>query len=411
MDQVRHGRQKTPSAIGSVLRFLGVAIAVVAISSVAVVAYAVTNITQTISNNAVDIGGETPPPPPPFLGAFDGGFTMLVVGTDNDANQGDSFGERDATLNDVNILLHVSADHQNAVVVSFPRDLVIPHPECTDPATGDVYDSMSAQPLNEAYSRGGLGCVVDTITNLTSVPIQYAAATSFNGVIEMTNAVGGVEVCAADDIADADSGSYLTAGLHTVQGQDALAFLRNRHGVGDGSDLSRIGSQQQYLSSLLRKIRSDSTLSDPTKLYGLASAASQNIIPSTSLKGLDSMVSLALTLKDVDLSKVVFVQYPVAAYTEDPNKVQPVYSLADELFNRILTDQPFTLPADSTVTGSTIAGGETPPADTPPADTPPTDAAPPADEAPTDSAATPDVIEGLKGQTAAEQTCATAFSG
>jgi LCP family protein required for cell wall assembly len=407
MNQMRHGRQKTPSAIGSVLRFLGVALAVVAISSVAVVAYAVTNITQTISNNAVDIGGATPPPPPPFLGAFDGGFNMLIVGTDNDAAQGEDYGERDATLNDVNILLHVSANHQDAVVVSFPRDLVIPHPECTDPTTGDVYDSMSAQPLNEAFSRGGLGCVVDTITNLTTVPIQYAAATSFNGVIEMTNAVGGVEVCLVDPISDPDSGLDLPAGLSTVEGQTALAFLRNRHGVGDGSDLSRIGSQQQYLSSLLRKIRSESTLSDPTKVYGLATAASQNIIPSTSLQGLDSMVSLALTLKDVDLSKIVFVQYPVSAYVEDPNKVQPVDSLAEELFARMLADQPFTLPADSTAPGSTIAGGDTPPTEAPPA----TDAAPPATDAPTDVAETPDVIEGLKGQTAAEQTCSSAFSG
>ncbi len=404
MAQVRHGRQTTPSAIGSVLRFLGVALAVVAISAVAVVGYAVTSVTQTISDNAVDIGGETPAPPPPFFGAFEGGFTMLVVGTDYDSNQGDDFGERDATLNDVNILLHVSADHQNAVVVSFPRDLVIAHPECKDPTTGDVYDAMSAQPLNEAYSRGGLGCVVDTISSLTGVPIQYAASTSFKGVIEMTNAVGGVEVCAADDIADPDSGSYLTAGLHTVQGQEALAFLRNRHGVGDGSDLARIGSQQQYLSSLLRKIKSESTLSDPTKVYGLAHAAAANIIPSQSLSGLDSMVSLALTLKDIDLSKVVFVQYPVAAYVEDPNKVQPVQSLAEELFARVLADQPFSLPADSTVTGSTDV-------DAPPTETPATDAAPPASDAPTDVAGTPDVIEGLKGQTAAEQTCANAFSG
>ncbi|MDO9397860.1 MAG: LCP family protein [Herbiconiux sp.] len=402
---IRHGRQRTGSAAAFVLRSLGIAVAVLAVSAIVVVSYAVTSITQTFSQNAVDLGGETPAAPPPFLGAFEGGFNMLIAGTDNDANQGEEFGERDATLNDVNILLHVSADHTNAVVVSFPRDLVIPHPECTDPETGETFDAMSAQPLNEAYSRGGLACVAATITNLTGVPIQYGAATSFNGVIEMTNAVGGVEVCAADDIADPDSGSYLTAGLHTVQGQEALAFLRNRHGVGDGSDLSRIGSQQQYLSSLLRKIRSESTLSDPTKLYGLAQAAAQNITPSTSLQSADSMVSLALTLKDVDLSQVVFVQYPTEAYVEDANKVQPTYELADALFERVLTDQPVNLAADSTVEGSTVV---------------PTDGAAPT-EAPvepvdpevpaTDSAATPDVIEGLKGQTAAEQTCAQAFSG
>ncbi|WP_066039799.1 LCP family protein [Herbiconiux solani] len=412
---VRHGRLHTPSPVAAVVKTLAVVLAVALVSAGAVTAYAVSSVTQQFSANAVDISnGEDAPAPPPFLSAFEGGFNMLVIGTDNDPNQGDSFGERDATLNDVNILLHVSADHQNAVVVSFPRDLVIPHPECEDPTTGDVYDSMSAQPLNEAFSRGGLACVTKTVSNLTGLNIQYAAATSFNGVIEMTNAVGGVPVCLVDAISDTDSGLDLPAGTSVIEGQMALAFLRNRHGVGDGSDLARIASQQQYLSSLIRTMKSANTLSDLTKLYGLATAAGQNILPSKSLASPDAMVSLALTLKDVDLSKIVFVQYPAASSSAYPNKVVPVVDTADELFAKVLADEPFTLPEDSTGTGSTVVADPAAPEATPaPTADAGADPATPATDAPTTDApvaAAPEVIDGLKGQTAAEQTCANPFT-
>lgn len=269
---------------------------------------------------------------------------------------------------------------------------------------------MRAQPLNVAYGRGGLACAAATVSALTQLPIQYAAATSFNGVIALTDAVGGVEVCATEPMFDADSGVDLPEGRTTVSGPTALAFLRNRHGIGNGSDLSRIGGQQQYLASLLRKIRSDSTLSDPSKLYALAQAAGHNVIPSTSLGSADTMVSLALTLKDVDLSSIVFVQYPVTPYTEDHNKVQPLPDVADELFARILADQPFTLPDDATASGTTITDTDTA---TDPA-SPDTQPAGPTDgETPvaTPSEESPPVIEGLNGQRADQETCASGFTG
>ncbi|GAA2225168.1 LCP family protein [Herbiconiux moechotypicola] len=404
---VRHGRLHTPSAVGLVVKSLAVALAVVLVSVSGVAAYAITNLAQQVNENAVDISGGEVIAAPPVLGAFEGGFNLLVIGTDNDPNQGDTYGERDATLNDVNILLHVSADHKNAVVVSFPRDLVIAHPECTDPQTGETYDAMSAQPLNEAFSRGGLACVNTTIESLTGLDINYAAATSFNGVIEMTNAVGGVPVCLVEPIFDSDSGLDLPAGTSVIQGQMALAFLRNRHGVGDGSDLARIASQQQYLSSMARTLKSADTLTDITKLYGLASAAAQNIQLSTSLTSLDSMVSLALTMKDVDLNNIVFVQYPAQGDADWPGKVVPVQSTADALFAKILADQPFTLAEDSTGTGSTVVADPTTETPDPTTTTDPAD--PTATDAPVTSA--PEVLEGVTGQTAAEQTCANAFWG
>lgn len=385
-----------------VARTLAVVLGIAVSASAGISAFAISTTTQRFADRAVELEGAPPVVQAPFLGAFEGGFTLLVVGTDNDADQGDDYGERDGVRNDVTILLRVAADHHSAAVVSFPRDLVIPHPECDDPVTGEQYEAMSAQPLNTAYDRGGLSCVATTITALTGVPIQYAAATSFNGVIALTDAVGGVEVCLVDPITDSDSGLDLPAGRSIVAGQTALAFLRARHGVGDGSDLTRIGSQQQYLASLLRKIRSDSTLSDPLKVYALARAAASSITPSTSLESIDSMVSLALTLKDVELAKVVFVQYPTEAWVEDRNKVQPAAALADELFAHLLADQPFTIDE----TEETTAG----PTESDAGDGPVTPGSPPA-ETSAEPSSPDDAITGLKGQTASEQTCASAFDG
>jgi LCP family protein required for cell wall assembly len=370
--------------------------------------------------------GETTKPAPPSISEYEGGFNILVVGTDNDADQDQgAFGTRDATLNDVNILLHVSADHSNATAVSIPRDMVVPIPSCAKEDGSGYYSAMAARPINEAYSYGGLSCVVSTVSSLTGLDIPFAGMISFNGVIEMSNAIGGVPVCAATPITDRYTGLDIPAGESVLSGADALAFLRTRHGVGDGSDLGRISSQQVYLSSLLRTVKSADTLSNPTKLYSLARAAASNMTLSDRLTKIDTMVQIGLALRDLPLDDVNFVQYPgttdgTGVYA---GKVQPDTAVANQLFDAIANDVPFSIPEGSTGIGSEStapAATEAPSATTPPAtDDPsaPTDTAAPADTAaPTDpgtgaqtSAPTTEVIEGLTGQTAADQTCSVAF--
>lgn len=411
---VRHGRLPRRSAARTALTFTGAALAVLLVSGAAVAGYAVLSTVGTVSSNAIDITtpGGTPPPEPPAFGAIEGGFNLLIVGTDNDANQGEEFGDRDATLNDVNILLHVSDDHQSAVAISLPRDLVIEHPECTNPETGEVFGATFAQPLNDAYERGGLGCVVNTVSGLTGLPVDYAAVVSFNGVIALSNAVGGVPVCLVEPIEDPESGLNLPAGESVISGSTALAYLRARYGVGDGSDLSRISNQQAFLSSLLRTVRSGQTLSDPVKLYGLAHVAAENMRFSTTLANPATMISLALSLKDIPLEKIVFVQYPVVDSSEFSGKVEPNQVLAEQLMALVQSDQPFLLPDGSTGNG-VEAGAGAPPAEQPVAEPPATDPAAPApvEGSETPAPVTPPVLEGLSGQTAGETTCAKANSG
>ncbi len=174
----------------------------------------------------------------------------------------------------------------------------------------------------------------------------------FDGVIEMSNAVGGVPVCVAGDINDPYTGLNVKAGQNTLQGAQALAFLRTRHGVGDGSDLGRISNQQVFLSSLVRTIKSADTLANPIKVYALAKAAASNMSLSESLNNPTTIASMAIAMKGIDLNKVVFVQYP-NHYVADG--VAPTEDAATALMTALQNDQPVV------VTGDTGVGSVTDP--------------------------------------------------
>jgi LCP family protein required for cell wall assembly len=353
----------------------------------------------------------------PTVGEWEGGFNVLIVGIDNDEGQADSRERGGATLNDVNILIHVAEDQQSAVAVSLPRDLVVPIPSCPDPDGEGASYSMSAQPINVAYSYGGLNCVVLTVEALTGLSIPYAGTISFNGVAQMSTAVGGVDVCVDGPINDRYTGLSLpAAGTYTLQGGYALAFLRSRHGVGDGSDLGRISSQQVYLSSLIRKVQNEGVLTDITKLYGLAAVATQSMKLSSSLSRVDTMIAMAQALRNIPTANIVFVQYPsrtggTGVYA---GKVQPIASAATALFDKIRADEPFTLEAGNTGIGSTVnpnAPTEAPePAATPTA-APKDGKVEPEPEAtvpPLEPETPAAVLEGVQGQTAADYTCSVA---
>jgi LCP family protein required for cell wall assembly len=398
----RHEKRRPPwRAVGlSTLRITAAVVAVLLVSGASVASVALWQLGSTVQDNAVDIsngeGGQVAPPP--VLGAFTGGFTMLVVGADNSADQGEEYGERGgAILNDVNIVFHLADDQKSAVVLSLPRDLIIRHPECVDSVTGEEFDAMLARPLNDAFGRGGLGCVRSTVERLTGFSIPYAATFTFDGTVAMSDAVGGVPICLNEAANDPASGLDLPAGTSVVSGQQALSYLRSRKGVGDGSDLSRISSQQAYMSSLMRVMKSSQTLTDPSKVLKLANAAAENVSLSQSLANLNTMASMALTLKDLDLANLVFVQYPNLPDPENGNKIIPDVELAARLMEKIHRDQPFALDdsalgAEVTVPDATPAAGSTPAA------------------APTNPVAgDPEVLNGLRGQTANQQTCSVAY--
>ena len=399
----RHGRLRKSSTAGVIARFISAALAVVLVSGSAIAAYAVWDIASSVAP-PVALANETPGADAPDIDAIEGGVNLLLVGSDSRTGQDAVFGDVDkdsATLNDVTMLMHISEDHTSATVVSFPRDMFVPIPSCPKEG-GGTYDSMAAQKINTTLSYGGLACTVLTVEKLTGLSIPFAAEVEFGGVIELSNAVGGVDVCVAEPIDDWRTETYLEAGTHTLQGMAALQFLRTRHGVGDGSDLGRISNQQVFLSSLVRTLKSSETLTDPSKLFGIAKAAASNMTLSTSLSNLNTMVSIAMALKDIPLDQVVFAQYPTEyGDINGYEGVLPLEAPATQLFEALAADEPLAL------SGETGPGSVIDP-NAPVEDAPAPDAdAPVPDETTTPTPSAPGVVldESVQGQTAGDYTC------
>src|SRR5690606_19988506 len=160
-------------------------------------------------------------------------------------------------------------------------------------------------------------------------------------------------------------GLDLEAGTHHLEGWEALQFLRSRHGVGDGSDLTRISSQQVFLSSLLRKLKSEDTLTNVGKLIGLAKAAAENMQLSKELTQPATIVAMAKALNKIPMDRITFVQYPGATGGTGiyEGRVQPKKGLADQLFAAILADQPSGVDKAGDGRGSIADPNAAPPAD------------------------------------------------
>ncbi len=418
----QHGRAPRSRPLTRLLLAMGVVAAVLIVSIGGVGAFALWNAADLISASSVQIGDEDELPPP-TIGEIEGDVTMLLVGTDscegpNAALSGAcQAGDTDGERNDVTMLVRISDSPRRVTVVSIPRDMMVSLPECTGP-DGRTYRAESSAMLNASYANGGLSCTVDTVEKLTGTQIQYAAAIRWTGVINLSDAVGGVDVCVAGDISDGYTGLNLTAGTHTLQGAEALQFLRIRHGIGDGSDLGRISNQQQFMSSLVRKLQSQSVLGNPATLLNFAGTAMQQVsngqlILSSGLANPTRMVQIAMALRSVPFSDIVFVQYPTYYSSSGASRVLPVTDAADALFAALAENKALILTGEASQGSAVEVTGEAAPLPTPtptptdgsgaetPAPAASATASAPADPS-TDSVELPSAIAGT---TAAQVTC------
>ncbi len=289
---------------------------------------------------------------------------ILIIGTDTrsgaDSNYGTTADSSGYGNSDVMILLNISADNKVVSMTSFPRDLMVPIPACHDPQTGKDYPAQAVGQINSAMMEAGPGCAVDTVNQLTGLTIDHFMVADFNAVKDLSNEIGGVQVCVNAAIDDPYSGLKLPAGTSTVQGEMALAFLRSRHGVGDGSDLSRIKSQQEFLASLARKVKSDGTLTNVPKLLSIADTITQNLTVDSGLANPQSMITIASRFRSVDLSKVAFVTVPWEPYTGDPNRVQLKQPDAAALFDALRQNRDLTAPAASATASASSSASASP---------------------------------------------------
>lgn len=273
---------------------------------------------------------------------------ILILGSDTRDGKNSEYGTAEDSTgygqSDVMMMMDISADNKRVSVISFPRDLLVDIPECTDQETDQVFPAQSGVMINEAMKQAGIGCAVDTVNKITGLEIDHFMMADFNAVKELSNAVGGVEVCISDAVYDPDSRLRLPAGNSQVQGEQALAYLRTRHAFADGGDLGRIKAQQGFLSSLTRKIKDDGTLSDPQKMLKIADVVTQNLTVDDGLASVPSLLTIGNRLKNIDISKVAFVAVPTTPAPSDPNRLTVAEPAASQLFAALRKDIDLTDP-------------------------------------------------------------------
>ncbi|GGX01824.1 LCP family protein [Streptomyces noursei] len=285
----------------------------------------------------VDVGEEN-------SAVTDGPVNLLIIGTDARTGKGDTgYGDSGSVGHaDTTILMHVSKDRTNATALSIPRDLITDIPDCpTKQPDGStkVIPGQQHVRFNTSLGQEGRdpGCTWRTVEKLTGVKINHFMMADFNAVKDLSDAVDGVEVCAAKDINDPKSHLKLTAGRHVVKGEQALAFVRTRHSVGTGSDLSRIQLQQQFIGSLIRKLKS-SAFGSPSKLLDVAQAATKALTVDTGIGTASKLLDFGNDLKKVDLNKITFATVPVLDNPRDKATVVLDTAKADPLFKMVQQD-------------------------------------------------------------------------
>lgn len=281
----------------------------------------------------------------------DGPMNILIIGTDKRTGKGNGgYGDKDSAGHaETTILLHVSEDRTNATALSIPRDLWTDIPDCeTKQPDGStkVIPGIAGERFNVSLGQEGRdpGCTMQTVESITGVKPDHFMMVDFNAVKELTTAVDGVEVCMAKAIDDPKSHLKLRKGKSKVAGEQALALLRTRHSFGNESDLDRIKVQQQFLGSMIREMKSNDTLTNPTKLFKLADAATKSLTVDQGIGSANKLMTLAQEIGKVNTKNITFVTVPVKDNPAEPTPITVVVDepRAEPLFAMVRSDTSLT---------------------------------------------------------------------
>lgn len=269
--------------------------------------------------------------PQPAWNPYQGEFTMLIIGSDE--RDGTTKDDSSSVLNDVTLLVHVVEDHSQISVISMPRDLLVDFKSCSD-KPGDI------RQFNSALSYGGADCVVNLISDLSRLEIPHAMLVNFASVVAITEIIEGIPVCLPSPLIHHSTGEIIAPeGNSTIQGMQALDFLRERKTIQGGGDLGRINNQQVFLKNLLIKLDKEDTLKNPTKIISLGSELLENVKVSDTLTDLNKIVRLGLMLREIGANNISFYTAPVKPAPEDPNRLVLEEEKWEELIQNITSSK------------------------------------------------------------------------
>ncbi|WP_033292419.1 LCP family protein [Amycolatopsis jejuensis] len=239
---------------------------------------------------------------------------------------------------DTMILVHVPAGGAAATAISIPRDSYVDIPGYGKHKINSAYSrarlqahgrlqqqGLSGPQLEVAADAEGAKSAIAAVEKLTGLTVNHYAAVNLAGFSALSQAVGGVQVCLKAPVHDSYSGADFPAGVQTISGAQALAFVRQRHEL-PGGDLDRIARQQAFLSAMARSVLGSGTFTDPVRLSALIDALQGSVVLD---HGWD-LLSFAQQLHGLSSGSIGFVTIPVQSLSlstpsdGDAVKVDPV---------------------------------------------------------------------------------------
>jgi LCP family protein required for cell wall assembly len=277
-----------------------------------------------------------------------GAQNILLLGSQTRKGQGKGFGKNPSlnTSNSDNLLLvHLDATHTHALILSIPRDTIVYEPGCkARPGIGvGIWGPYQAAIIDGAMNIGGPSCAVKTVRDFTGLKLDHFVMFDFNSFRAMVDALGGVEVCVPPGgYRDRWSRLRLSGGRHLLTYNQALAYVRTRHGVtaeGDaGGDLPRIELQQAFISSVIQKVNSQGILSNSLQLLKIANTATKALTVDQGLDSVSKLLGLAKSLTHLSAKHVTLLTMPTVP---DPNPAElgrllPEQPQADVIFQMLI---------------------------------------------------------------------------
>ncbi|WP_051217885.1 LCP family protein [Nocardioides insulae] len=232
---------------------------------------------------------------------------ILVLGTDRRSEVPTTGSDAEAPgwvvgeqRSDTMMLIHIDADREGASVVSVPRDAWVPIPG---------YGEMK---VNAAYSLGGPRLATHTFEQLTGVHVDHLAVVDWSGFIALTDLVGGVTVDIPSTVHDSARDITWTQGRHRLDGDQALAYVRQRYGL-PGGDLDRVRRQQVFLRQLMGEVLTEEVRTSPAALLDVLDVVTEHATVDDRWS-LRDMAALAWSLRSLRVSEVTYLTAPVAGF-------------------------------------------------------------------------------------------------
>ncbi|KAF3469628.1 LCP family protein [Streptomyces sp. Tu 3180] len=266
------------------------------------------------------------------------GTNYLIVGSDSRAGMSDEekkklhTGSAEGKRTDSMMILHTGDN--GPTLISLPRDSNVTIPEFQGSESGKTRPAMGANKLNAAYSIDGPTLLVRTVEFNTGLHIDHYVEIGFAGFANIVDAVGGVEMDIPQDIKDTKSGADLKKGKQTLNGEEALAFVRTRYALA-GSDLDRTKNQQKFLSALANQVATPSTVLNPFRLYPTMGAGLDSLVVDKEM-GLFDLAGMFWAMKGVSGGEGKSMNMPISGSAGNGNlqwDMPKVKQLVEQLKN------------------------------------------------------------------------------